>query len=826
MQDDEAGLSEYKKKRDFLKSPEPVGGPPHEGRMIFVVQKHDARRLHYDLRMEDGGVLLSWAVPKGPSMDPSIKRLAVRTEDHPMDYANFEGMIPKGQYGAGSVIVWDRGTYVNMSQKGGKGITVQEALTKGHLTIQFNGEKLKGGFHLVKTRDDKQWLLMKASDESSIQGHDITVDQPDSVLSGKGIDEISSVYQQIPVGLRDKVIKTSQPPYIDPMLATLSGEVKGRENWIIERKYDGERCIAFKRDEKVVLQTRNHRTINNTYPELVSALENSQVRDFIMDGEIVAFNDDRTDFGLLEQRMRIDDPKAALRTGIDVFYYAFDLMHVWSYDIRLLKLGMRRELLKRFFAFKDPLRCSQALQGPIGDNFQEACKKGWEGIIIKDPESPYRQYRSKEWLKLKCKREQEFVIGGFTLRRGDDGALGALLIGYYKGDDLIYSGRVGTGFNENERRSIFQRLLAFETGLSPFRDVKGAIDGVHWTMPVLVAKVEFREWTREGKLRHPSFRGLKTERGPRSVFREVEAVEMGVGADVKITNPKKVLFPISGITKGLIFDYYEDISGKMLPHLYDRPLTMQRFPNGIDEEGFFQKERFDYFPEWLSGVAVTGNDGKMKTYPLCNDKPSLMYLVNLASITFHVWTSRAGDLGVPDKMVFDLDPGKGPFEEVKEAAIILRDFLAGLDIPTFPMTTGSKGLHLVAPVKKSLDHKGVWSFANAVANAIAMQHGDILTTNRKLDSREGKIYVDIDRNSFSQTSVSPYSVRPIEGAPIAWPVKWSMIGTDELGPRFVNIENYESHLGGEPWKKYGDASVDLEISRRRLISLLEGIRKR
>ena len=811
-------LDEYLGKRDFSITPEPKGDEAAGDERIFVVQKHAARRLHYDLRLEEGGILLSWAVPKGPSMDPSVKRLAVRTEDHPLDYASFEGNIPKGQYGAGTVMIWDSGIFINRSKKDGKPISVQDAIKKGHITFYLEGHRLLGQFHLIKTRGEKDWLLFKDSGEHAYTDHDVLDEGDTSVASGRDMGSISSAHDTHDE-LRKLLKRSGMPTRVNPMLATLAKEV-GEGEWLIERKYDGERCIAYKRKGRVSLRSRNDKSLDNSYPEIIEALEGSHVGSFVIDGEIVAFDGEKTEFSLLQERMHVDDPKKALNSGIDVFYYIFDVIHIWGYDVTSLPLLKRKRMLRSFFAFKDPIRYSIHERGNVREIFNKACQLGWEGVMIKRPDSRYLQRRSTDWLKLKCTNSQEFVVGGFTEPKGERGGLGSLMLGYHKGKKLHYAGRVGTGFTERELERLSGVLSGMETGVSPFSDLGGQIDGVHWTMPSMIVEVEFSEWTSNGRLRHPVYKGTRTDKDQKDVRREVPGNPGG--HRVKLSNPKKKLF--RGVDKEMVYDYYTDVSEKMLKHIRDRPLTVQRFPDGIQKEGFYQKERQEYFPEWIGSARIEADDGSSTTYPVCNDLPSLQYMVNLASITFHMTTSRASSPDNPDRLVIDLDPPEDNFGGLIPSAYVIRDFIEDLGLSAHPMTTGSKGLHIVSPIEPLNDYAGIKKFVDAVAKTITIENKGLFTTELRKDRRKGKIFVDVLRNRKSQTSVAPYSLRPNEGAPIACPVRWPMLEEEGFSSQTINIANYTDYVNKGHWNDYFKSSISLDGPRAKLMDRIRDLK--
>lgn len=546
-------LKTYKKKRDFRKTPEPAGIKKEKtGRKgpIFVIQKHDATRLHYDFRLEAGGVLKSWAVPKGPSLDPEEKRLAVRTEDHPFEYAEFEGIIPEGEYGAGPVLIWDKGTFENITGHKGKTIPLEEGIEKGHISFILYGKKLKGAFALTRIRKDKwgkeDWILVKMRDEYAKEnGKPVEEEFPGSVKTGKKIEDIARgageriwhsnrAEKEIPGPEVDqqefqkaiaKLRKSPQPEWISPMLATLSEEKNiPSGDWLFEPKLDGERCLIFKKNGKVKLSSRNRKDLNGHYPELVDAFKEQNADNFIADGEIVAFENGLPSFSKLQPRMQLKDPEEELRSGIEVFYYLFDLVYFDGYDITRLELRYRKKILSQILSWGGLLGYLSDVSGNGRNYYEDTCKQGYEGTIGKRAASPYIRGRTREWLKFKCFKEQEFVICGWTSPEGGRIGFGALVLGYYEKGKLEYAGKVGTGFTDYMLKTLSEKFKGLEQKQPPFPDYKKnrliPRTGAHWLRPELVAEVAFSEWTPEGLLRHPSFKGLREDKSAAEVIRE------------------------------------------------------------------------------------------------------------------------------------------------------------------------------------------------------------------------------------------------------------------------------------------------------------------
>ena len=525
-QHDRARLDQYHERRDFTRSTEPTGDAGStSGNPVFVIQKHDASNLHYDVRLEVDGVLKSWAVPKGPSTDPREKRLAIATEDHPLEYADFEGVIPEGEYGAGTVLVWDYGTYENITEKENGLRPMSEALAKGHALVRLSGEKIHGGYTLQRIDDDAdQWLLIKMDDEAADARRNPVSTEPDSVVSGRDLDGIAaggggmSSSRDIAALVAD-LPDRAHPEWIAPMLALLTDARFSDPNWIFERKLDGVRLLVFRDGDRIRLMTRNRNEVSDTYPELIEALAQQPASDFVADGEVVAFDGDLTSFSSLQGRMQITDPDKARASGIVVYLYLFDLLHLVGHDLTDLPLRRRKSLLRRALCFDDPLRFTPHRNEDGEAFFERACARGWEGLIAKDATAPYTHGRSRDWLKFKCSRGQELVIGGFTEPKGDRVGFGALLLGYFEDGRLRYAGKVGTGFDDAFLEQFHQTLQARRRETPPFAD---AVDeDATWVRPDLVAEIGFTEWTGAGRLRHPRFLGLRRDKAAEDVTREV-----------------------------------------------------------------------------------------------------------------------------------------------------------------------------------------------------------------------------------------------------------------------------------------------------------------
>lgn len=847
-------LAEYKKKRNFKKTPEPEpkAKKTKSGR-LFVIHKHDASRLHYDFRLELGGVLLSWAVPKGPSCDAGEKRLAVRVEDHPLDYAGFEGVIPEGEYGAGTVMLWDRGHWEPLGDPA-------KDLEKGKLAFRLHGEKLKGGWALVhmRGRGEKNWLLIKERDEEARPESEfsVTEDETDSVASGRTMDEIAQdrdrvwsgageVQGQKPAPKKSKKTqknakkrqkdpdihaselpkskKTAQPDKISPQLATLVKEVPKGDQWLHEIKFDGYRLLCMTRNGRARLMTRRANDWTDKFPSIAEAVEKLEIPDAVLDGELVVLRrDGTTDFQALQNYMRLGQ-KATL------FYYAFDLPWYAGYDLSRTPLIERKKVLhtliephasKRF-----PIRYSDHIQGNGEFVFENACQHNLEGLVCKLAESTYQQKRSRHWVKVKCIRRQEFVIGGYTDPAGGRKYFGALALGVYERGKLVYAGRVGTGFTEKTLKDIYGLLSEREQPKTGYDKPPTGQEarGVHWVKPELVAEVEFMGWTDEGYLRHPSFKGIREDKDPREIVRE-EPVEKGGGgappragslkktggkdqvqiAGIRLSNADRVVYPEQGITKQALAEYYERVADYVLPHVTGRPMMVVRCPKGRHGKCFYQKHTNEAFPEPIRGIDVVEKDGTA-TYIAIDDLPGLIALVQFGALELHPWGSHEKKIEQPDQITVDLDPAADvPWDALVEAARLLHDRLEEIGLRSFVKTTGGKGLHVVAPIRPYANWDEIKAFTKAIAEGVVRENPKRYIATMSKAKRKGKIFVDYLRNGRGATAVAPYSTRARQGAPIATPLRWDEL-TPDMTPDKYNVDNMPQRLNAlkeDPWTDF------------------------
>jgi bifunctional non-homologous end joining protein LigD len=778
-------IETYNKKRDFSKTKEPKGRKLKGKGDSFVVQKHDASRLHWDFRLELDGVLKSWAVPKGPSIDPDDKRLAVRTEDHPLDYGTFEGVIPKGEYGGGTVMLWDQGRWIPEPGK-----DPSKTIEEGHLHFALEGERMKGEwvmFRLKGRPGDRQepWMLKKVTDEfAKPEEGDALVEQcVTSVTTGRSMAEIAAgadVWKSNRGGQKGGRTKrkagVAPPKFQKPQLATLVDAVPTGNDWIHEYKYDGYRLLIATGGGAATAWTRNGNDWSDKFRSIVKAAADLPAG-CLIDGEAVALGEDgKPDFQLLQATLKGGDA--------DLAFYAFDLLVDQGEDIRKLPNLERKERLAALLkAVSAPILYGDHVVGKGEALFDAICKEGGEGIISKKAKAPYKGERAKNWLKVKCIQRQEFVIVGWQAsdkRRG----FRSLHLAARDGRKLTYAGKVGTGFNTALIHDLSERMkpLAID---EPALDVpRAARRGSHWIEPKLVGEVAFTEFTSDGVLRHPSFIALREDKAAKDVVREKpvhlkkEAVPKSspTTADsfgIKISNPDRVIFPGDKLTKGDLAAYYAVIEALMLVDMARRPISLIRCPQGRAKHCFFQKHDNGSMGEHVKHVPVEEKDGSIEDYLYVEDAAGILACVQMGTIEFHGWGSRVKPLEKPDRLVFDLDPDVGlDFNKVKSAAVKLRALLADLGLVTYPLLTGGKGIHVVAPLDESATWPKVKDFAERFSRAIAEAEPDVFTANIRKNQRKGRIFLDWLRNQRGATAVMPYSARAREGAPVAAPIAW------------------------------------------------------
>ncbi len=819
------GLAHYRKRRDFTKTEEPK--PRQKKRQkraapLFVVQKHAASTLHYDFRLETEGVLKSWAIPKGPSLSPRDKRLAVMTEDHPLDYADFEGTIPEGQYGGGSVLVWDYGTWTPEG-------SVRTGLRAGKLSFELSGEKLNGRFSLVRLRGKgDQWLLIKGQDEHASQKK-LTDTEPRSVLSGRNIEEVEAgkpprrAAKKRPASRMAKRPTTTtkrakKPPQVSlrklvplakPELATLVKAPPLGPEWVHEMKFDGYRILGALSDGDVRLLSRNGKDWTERFAKVAEGLAGLECSSALVDGEVaVELADGRTSFQALQRSLE--------EGGARIVYFAFDLLLLDGNDLRATPLVERKDALKELLrGSPGMLRYSDHVEGSGAEFFRHACRLRLEGAVSKLRESKYRAGRGKDWVKTKCSARQELVIAGYTHYRGEKkgGQIGALLLGVFDDGALVDAGRVGTGFTEATRRELFGKLHRLERANPPFAaPPKGRNAGVHWVRPSLVAEVEFTEWTSDGRLRHPSFVALRDDKSAPEVTRD----EPAAPSAPRLTHPERVLFSRAKITKQGLADYYTSIAEHILPELRDRPVAYIRCPEGATSHCFFQRHPGRGVPATLRRVAITEGTGE-NDYLVIDSSTALLSLVQLGALELHTWGSRADELEQPDRLTFDLDPAEGlPWSRTVAAAKLLREVLAAEGLESFVKTTGGKGLHVVVPLERSATWDECAAFSKRIADAVVSRHPNDFIAEASKAKRRNKVFVDYLRNARGATTIVSYSSRARPEATVATPLTWKEL-TSRLNPGRFTVKTIPKrvHANADPWKGFDDARRPLPRVKRK-----------
>ena len=836
-------LDEYAKKRKFDKTPEPAPGKPRSKAKpatggLFCVQRHRASHLHYDLRLEINGALASWAVPKGPTLDSTRKSLAMKVEDHPMEYAEFEGNIPAGNYGAGSVMLWDIGRYTLLDDP-----PAEQQLARGDFKFSLEGSKLHGAFALVRMKRGQkgnEWLLIKKPDEYAVPGW-----SPDehawSVKTKRSQEEIAANDAPLDPEHIAGSKKAAMPRSIKPMLATLVDGPPSGEQWLYEIKWDGVRALCFIENGKLRIESRNGKRTEEQYPELASLPSLIQANTAIVDGEIAVLDEQgRARFELIQPRISTARNIETLQRTNPAHLFLFDLLYLDGYDLHGVPLETRKGLLEKSVAWDDVVRYSQHFTADTDTVLEAVRKMGIEGIIAKDRRSPYEPARSKRWLKVKVQNQQEFVIAGFV--EGEREYFGSLVLGVYEEKRLRHVGQVGTGFDAKQQKAIFQKLeplISKHCPLSP----KPRIKGVTWVEPELVCEVRFLEWTNEGMLRAPVFAGLREDKPPAEVVREVaqksprdttkkrlqskpatdestdldlngkkEAVIEIEGHTLKLTHLDKVFFPKDGYTKRDLLRFYDEVSPLLLPHLKDRPLSLKRYPNGIGDKFFFQKNASEHFVDWLRIEPVhEGHPPKTINYVLADNRASLIYLVNLGCIDHNPWMSRIGSLKHPDWILIDLDPFHCPFNRVVEAAQIVRDILNRVGLKGYPKTTGGDGLHIYIPLDPIYSYDQARSFAEILFHLANEESPDLFTAPRSVGSRkQDRVYFDWQQIGSGKTIAAPYVVRAHNGAPVSTPLKWSEV-KQGLDPADFTIKNVLARF-----RKEGDLFAPVLAGGQRL----------
>ena len=817
-------LERYRSKRRFDKTPEPEPaqpalaergrGPGTQGR--FYIQRHSARRLHYDLRLEIDGTLKSWAVPKGPTLDPSIKRMAVHVEDHPLEYGTFEGTIPQGNYGAGTVMLWDCGTFEMLGEA-----AAPEQLARGDFKFRLHGQKLAGEFALVRTKkvvkgEQRDWLLIKKQDFAVVQGWDPESDLRSVRQSAGGAANVAGA------------AKAETPESITPMLAMLSEKLPEGPEWVFEPKWDGVRAICMIRDGRVRLIGRSGRVVDQQYPELGELPRYVTATTAVMDGEIVALDENgRPSFGLLQARIGASasaSQKLAAERPVELF--AFDLLYLDGYDLRAATLLDRKTLLKSIVKPGTLVRYSEHFAGKGKELFEAAKENELEGVVAKRGGSRYEGRRSPDWVKVKCNSQQEFIICGVT--KGEREPFGALVLAYWGNGALVWAGNVGTGFDNRTLKAVGDLLAPLARKKPVLKEIPKIPEAISWVEPKIVCTVKYLAWTKDGRLRAPVFVGIRDDREAGEITREVadnltldrKRIEDGApatiplkpteglngapstplldekkteqivavnGHQLKFTNLNKVFYPQEGYRKRDLINYYHAVAPLILPHLKDRPLSLKRYPNGIEAEYFFQKNAALGTPDWIRREAIDSEHrGEAINFVLADDEASLLYLANLGCIDQNPWMSRVGSLDRPDFMLIDLDPVKCTYDRIVDAAQLVKRMLDEFGLQGFAKTTGGDGMHIYVPLENSYSYEQVRSFAEIIARLAASERPDLFTTPRKVEAREkGKVYFDYLQISEGKTISAPYVLRAFPGAPVSTPLRWAEVTPDLTPDRFT-----------------------------------------
>jgi bifunctional non-homologous end joining protein LigD len=807
--DGKLDIATYNRKRDFSKTKEPKGRTAKRKGDSFVVQKHEASRLHWDFRLELDGVLKSWAVPKGPSLDPDDKRLAMRTEDHPLDYGTFEGTIPKGEYGGGTVMLWDQGRWIPDPRK-----DPSKTIEEGHLHFTLEGERMKGEWVLFRLsprpgEKGQPWMLKKVTDEFADpdDGEALVDNCVTSVTTGRTMAEIASgsdVWKSNRGGQKGgrakKKASAAPPPFQEPQLATLVDDVPPGDGWIHEYKYDGYRLLISTGEDAATAWTRNGLDWSDKFRSLVKAASRLPPG-CLIDGEAVAIGDDgKPSFQLLQSTLKE-------QRGANLVFYAFDLLVDRGRDIKKLpNLERKARLAALLEGTPPPILYGDHVVGRGEEMFHAVCEQHGEGIISKKADAPYKGVRTRNWLKIKCIRRQEFVIVGWSesdKRRG----FRSLLLGLKERGKLAYAGKVGTGFNGALIEELMERMAPLETEKAPLEVPRADRKGAHWLKPKLVAEIAFAEFTDDGILRHPSFVGMREDKPAKDVVREVPqhtkdlalrakpakaakprksgAHKTAADFGIEISSSDRVIFPELGLTKGELADYYATIEPLIMVDAADRPVTLIRYPAGRTGESFFQKHDKGTFGPRVKQIPIEEKDGHFEDYLYFDDIQGLLACVQMGTIEFHGWGSKVDKVEYPDRLVFDLDPDVGlDFGNVKEAAMLLRELLKGLGLESFPLLSGGKGLHVVVPLDASKDWPTVKSFAERFSRAISEAEPKMFTANIRKEQRKGRIFLDWLRNQRGATAVLPYSARGREGAPVSAPVAWKELDEYDSGHHF------------------------------------------
>ncbi len=820
-------LSSYNKKRNFKKTPEPTSGKSREASLKFVVQKHKASRLHYDFRFELDGVLKSWAVPKGPSLNPKDKRLAMMVEDHPYDYKDFEGIIPKGNYGAGTVIIWDAGTFSTIDgtkSKAEQEKSLRKQLKEGSVKISLKGKKLKGEFALVKTKgmEENAWLLIKHKDRYAAE-EDVTI-KDKSIVSNKKLEEIKEEK-------KEKVApEAAFPDKLAPMLATLADEPFDDDEWEFEVKWDGYRALAFRKGNATKLISRNGKSFDDKFKPVYEALKKWKLN-AVLDGEIVTVDENGiSKFNQLQNwRSEADGP---------LLYYVFDILWLEGKDLTQLPLSERMEILESVMPKKhDTIRLGYSITGRGKEFFASVSKMGLEGMIAKKLSSTYTPgARSQEWLKIKAQKRQEVIIVGYTKNEDSPKLFSSLLLGLTnKSGELQYAGKVGTGFSDKLQKELMARFKPLIRKRSPLKVIpdynkpsRFRPDPPHadatWLKPELICEINFTEITDQGVFRHPSFIALREDKEPKEVVQEVaksvkavrkttavkknsfldkeekDQVKKIKGKELQFTNLNKLYWKKENISKGDLLEYYHQVAEYILPYIKDRPQSLYRFPDGYQGKSFYQKDVTGKVPDWMETFKYRSEgERKDKHFLVAKDEASLLYMVNFGCIEINPWSSTIKKPEHPDWCLLDLDPGsKTGFDKVIEAANVIHELLESADIPSYPKTSGSTGLHIYIPLGQKYTYEQSKEFARLLVTLVQQETSSFTSIKRAVKDRGGKLYLDFLQNRYQATLAAPYSVRPKPGATVSMPLHWEEVR------KGLKMQDFTLHNVPDLLKERGD----------------------
>ncbi|OWU70045.1 DNA ligase D [Phaeobacter sp. 22II1-1F12B] len=783
-------LDAYEKKRDFDITPEPRAALVEAGgdRLSFVIQKHDASRLHYDFRLEWGGVLLSWAVTKGPSADPSQKRLAVRTEDHPVSYGGFEGTIPKDEYGGGTVMLWDTGWWEPLHDP-------EEGLKQGKLHFRLHGARMKGGWALVRMRAKKaekreNWLLIKERDDFARRTADaLTNRHRTSVTTGRAMRAIAGGKPAASPAKHDK----PRPRFREVQLATLRDAPPDGEGWQHEAKFDGYRCVIAVGKGGVRLYSRNGKDWSDRFGALCEPAAALACGSALIDGEVIA-GVGGGDFSALQKALKAGDPLTC---------YLFDILALDGEDLTAKPLSERREALEGIMEGqppRGPLRLSPVIEGDGAAALAALCEAGSEGLISKRIDAPYRGGRSSSWIKAKCIRRAEFVVAGWSPSDKKGRPFSSLILGSYEKGRLIYRGRIGTGFNGDDMSELMDAMKPLARKTPPFdEDLPGEATGAGWVTPRLVVETEYAEFTSEGRIRHGVYKGLREDKDAEDVSASAESksdsgdAEMTIGG-VRISSTSRSVYPDAGLTKGEVAEHYARVAERMLDDVADRPLALLRCPDGIAGDCFFQKHAGKGFPEGVKSLPLEEKDGDSVDYMYVSDPKGILGAAQMGTLEFHLWGARRDRIERPDRMVFDLDPDEGlGFEAVKAAAGEVCEGLHACGLDSSPMVTGGKGVHVIVPLRRISEWETVKYFAKTFANILAERHPDRYTATMSKAKRKGRVFIDWLRNERGATAIAPYSLRARPGAAVALPVTWSELQDLDRPDKF-HVSDMETRL--------------------------------